>query len=200
MQPQRETTTSSLASLIQILQLGYRTGTLTVERHVGGELEEGYLVFANGKIVAAHAKQGVSGTSAFNYLRNWGACRFSFLEGAASGTSPSMQSSSSLPANGSRGPLTTPPYRSFSVNTGPLNQGAMHQHERPGGPLLPTRSATGEAALYNPSIARLTRQQRHLLMLIDGQRNLAELARLIARTPDDVQVILDELENAGLIR
>src|SRR5215472_11242627 len=105
MQPQRETMTNSLASLIQILQLGYRTGTLTVERNVGGEVEEGYLVFARGKIVKAQARQGF-GTSAFNYLRSWGACRFSFLEGADSRTLPSLQSSSSMPTNGSGGPTT----------------------------------------------------------------------------------------------
>ena len=71
--------------------------------------------------------------------------------------------------------------------------------EQSTGALIPARSASGEAALYNPRSARLTRHQRHLLMLIDGQRNLVELARLLALVPDDVQVLLDELERAGFI-
>ena len=68
MQPQRETLTDSLANIIQILQLGYRSGTLTVERNVGQAIEEGYIVFVNGRAVDAHVN-AYSGMTAFSYLQ-----------------------------------------------------------------------------------------------------------------------------------
>jgi hypothetical protein len=37
-------------------------------------------------------------------------------------------------------------------------------------------------------------------LLVNGQRNLTVLARLIARSPDEVQVLLDDLKKAGLIQ
>src|SRR5579859_7205913 len=78
MQSQRETLTDSLTNIIQILQLGYRSGTLTVERNVWQTMEEGYIVFSNGRAVDAWTSQ-YRGQVAFDYLNTWGSCRFSFV-------------------------------------------------------------------------------------------------------------------------
>jgi hypothetical protein len=196
-QPQRETTTDSLASIIQILQLGYRSGTLTVERTIGGGIEEGYAVFASGQVVTAQANRYI-GVSAFNYLKGWGTCRFSFLEGAASG--PLLSPPVPPPREtGPGGPTTPPPFRRFSIDSGPLENGDMGNRERSTGPLFPNRSSAGEAVLYGSGISQLSRQQRRLLLLTNGQRGPDELARLMARTADEVRVLLDELERVGLI-
>lgn len=53
--------------------------------------------------------------------------------------------------------------------------------------------------MSHPEAAPVQRLHRRLLLLINGQRNLTALARLMARNPDEVQVLLDDLEQAGLI-
>ncbi len=155
-------------------------------------------MFANGQIVMAQANR-YTNASAFNYLKSWGACRFSFLEGVTSGPAASAPLSHLMRENGSGGPATPPPFRRFSVESGPLENGTTGNLERSTGPLLPERSSVGEAALYNPGSSQLSRQQRRLLLLVNGQRGPDELARLMARTVDEVRTLLDELERSGFI-
>lgn len=178
MQPQRETLTDSLANIIQILQVGYRSGTLTVERNAGQTIEEGYIVFVNGRAVDARAGP-YSGVTAFNYLQTWGSCRFSFTN-ASNATPPSR-----LPAsNHTSRPLPSGP---------PASQSVMHSP-------FPRLSRAGEMAVSRPETTRLSRIHRRLLLLINGQRSLTVLARLMARSPDEAQTLLDDLEQAGLIQ
>jgi len=178
MQPQRETQTDSLANIIQILQLGYRSGTLTVERNAGQTIEEGYIVFVNGRAVDARAGP-YSGMTAFNYLQTWRSCRFSFIN-AGNTTLPSGSPASN---HTSRPQLSGPP----------ASKNVMHSP-------FPRLSQAGETAISRPETTRLSRMHRRLLLLINGQRSLTVLARLMARSPDEVQTLLDDLEQAGLIQ
>lgn len=183
MQPQRETLTDSLVSIIQILHLGHRSGTLTVERNAGQVLEEGYIVFVNGRVVDANANQ-YNGWDAFNYLQTWGSCRFSFIN---------VGDTDAVPAPGSSSLNHTPTPRS----TNPLANADAYSTMVPSP--FPRRSQAGDAALSHPEATRLQRTHRRLLLLINGQRNPDELARLIARNFDEVQILLNELEQAGFI-
>lgn len=184
MQSQRETLTDSLTNIIQILQLGYRSGTLTVERSTGQVVEEGYIVFSNGRVVDARTNQ-YSGLAAFNYLNTWGSCRFSFINASDIQTTPSRGPS---PSNTVRGP---------SVPGSPSPIDAPGRAVRSPFPRL---SQAGMAAVSHPEAVSVQRLHRRLLLLINGQRNLTALARLMARNPDEVQVLLDDLEQAGLIQ
>ena len=184
MQSQRETLTDSLTNIIQILQLGYRSGTLTVERHAGQGIEEGYIVFSNGRVVDARTNQ-YSGLAAFNYLNTWGSCRFSFIN--ASDTQDAL-SSGSYSSNSVRVPSVP---GSFS----PVGASGRAVHSP-----FPRLSQAGMAAISHPEAVSVQRLHRRLLLLINGHRNLTALARLMARNPDEVQVLLDELEQAGLIQ
>lgn len=192
MQPQRETQTDSLADIIQILQLGYRSGTLTVERGENGAMEEGYLVFVNGKVVDARAGQYI-GIAAFNYLKSWKSCRFSLSESSTEPLAPASPQQTYSPGNPPPGGV--PPGRT----TTPLPPSLPANFVGPGarGPL---RLQAGEFALQHPDSSHLQRTHRRLLLLINGQRRLDELARLMARSPDEVRILLNELEQAGLIR
>lgn len=183
MQPQRETQTDSLANIIQILHLGYRSGTLTVERDTGQTFEEGYILFVNGRVVEAQTNE-YSGIAAFNYLQTWGSCRFSFLNtsdtNAAAPSGPHSANHAGAPLSGSLAP--TDPY-------------GREAHSP-----FPRRSQAGEAMISHLESASIQRIHRRLLLLINGQRNLTELARLMTRSPDEVQTLLDDLERAGLIQ
>lgn len=201
MQPQRETLTENLADIIQILQIGFRSGTLAVERGEGQGREEGYLVFVNGKVVDSKAGQ-YTHWSAFQYLKTWRSCRFSFESDTPAllppaPPSPSMHrngnGSSSWPANGYAigGPRSIAP-PSFPANRDASQPGSLTR--------IPVRSPAGDAALLHPDSTGLQRVHRRLLLVINGQRNCDDLARLMARNPDEVQVLLDSLEQAGFIK
>ena len=82
MSQQRETTTNNLADVIQVIQIGHRTGTLTVERGEGTIFEEGIIVFVNGQIIDAKCGQQ-SGPVALGWLTTWTICRFSFIVDAS---------------------------------------------------------------------------------------------------------------------
>lgn len=78
MRRQRATHANQVSQVIEVIELGRRTGLLSVERDVGAALEEGDIYFLNGQ--AIYASTGVqSGRSALEILRTWGACRFVFL-------------------------------------------------------------------------------------------------------------------------
>ena len=65
---------------------------------------------------------------------------------------------------------------------------------------FPRRLPAGDAALSHPESVHIQRIHRRLLLLVNGQRYVSELARLLALNPDEVQVLLDALEQAGLIQ
>ena len=58
---------------------------------------------------------------------------------------------------------------------------------------------------YNEALAwieraSLSRAHRRLFLLIDGYRSTPELVRLMGRGQEEVNALLRDLENAGLIR
>src|SRR5260370_8082795 len=60
------------------IQLGGRTGTLTIERDADLGLEEGYIAFINGQVAWARVGQR-DNEAAFNWLKTWTTCRFAFI-------------------------------------------------------------------------------------------------------------------------
>jgi len=46
----------------------------------------------------------------------------------------------------------------------------------------------------------LSRLHRRLLLLIAGQRERNDLARLMSRSADEIQELLNDLEHSGLIQ
>jgi hypothetical protein len=78
----RVTATDRLADVIEVVELGRRTGLLMVERGSGEMLEEGAIYFQSGRAIYA-AVERVRGQDALSVLGGWGACRFSFDPGAA---------------------------------------------------------------------------------------------------------------------
>jgi hypothetical protein len=190
--------TDNLADIIQLIHLGSRDGTLTVERSTGGMIEEGYIVFVNGTVVDARAGQ-YSGLAAFNYLNTWGACRFSFLSGAPT-TRPLMGASVPGPVNGANGASTAPPSSARFMTPLPGSTARTYNGGSAPSYNFPVRLLSdGEASQYLES-AQIPRLHRRLLLLVNGQRSTNELARLMGRSLAEVETLLNDLERAGLIR
>jgi hypothetical protein len=179
----RGTVTNKLADVLQVLQLARRTGKLEVERAgAGNVIEQGLITLHNGQIIDASFGP-YKGGAALDILSKWGTCYFTFHVSTTSG---------------SVAPLNTPLPRSPVTNglrreptTGPL-----------AGPMPGTfyRIYAVEEALPQFSSKGLTRVHRQLFLLIDGQRAVPELARLIGRSSAEVEALLADLERTGFIR
>lgn len=145
----RGTATDNLLNIIQVIQLGHKTGSLMIERGEDSEREEGEIVFVSGQIVEAHCGDLV-GQQALDWLKTWRICRFLFV--------PTPQS------------------------------------------MIPQRTQHNDTGIQVLNQKRFSRLHLHLFLLIDGQRNIIELARLVGKRPEEVQKLLVDLETIGIIR
>jgi hypothetical protein len=71
------TTADRLSNIIEVVELGRRSGLLTVERGVPPSLELGELYFAQGRAIYAMV-EGLAGREALSVLAGWGHCKFAF--------------------------------------------------------------------------------------------------------------------------
>lgn len=109
----RVTATDRLANVIEVVELGQRTGLLAVERGSGSVLEEGELYFVSGRVVYA-SLAGLRGREALTALSRWGPCRFAF-DREAPPPAPNLISESSTGPSSAVRPspgVSTPGYRS----------------------------------------------------------------------------------------
>ena len=205
---QNATTTNSLADLIQVIQLGRRSGVLSVERGEGTSFEEGMITFVNGQVVNAKA-------SLFNlqdplhWLKSWGACRYEFIPTPTSQI-PSVSPPNRPPANNhTLDPKAMDTGTHPRIPTSPLRESAARRQvssgRMPAIVLMPVSLTPRPLQPLEQSLRRveqqgLSRQHRRLILLIDGQRTVAELVRLIGYTQYEVQKLLMDLEQARIIQ
>ncbi len=182
MQPQRQTVTDRLADVIHIIHIGGKSGVLTVERGEGKTLEEGLITFTNGRVVEARVNT-LTGLAAFNYLNMWQTCRFSLL---------SRSEDEALPVY----PAQLP---SHSMVPG-KNVPSQYQSDTGMQLRAPVRLQLGEDALQQSGNMQLSRTHRRLLLLIDGHRKESDLVRLMGRSVDEIQELLNALERNGFIQ
>jgi hypothetical protein len=196
MSQRRGTETSQLSNVIQVLQLGRKTGILSVEREGNQGIEEGRIAFMQGNITEAQLGRLI-GQAALSLFGTWNTCRFIFTPMQVEKiTRP-------LPA--------IPPYK-FSESTDPrlptISPGMTESGKRttdylPISELSPTfrapqRLRSADEALRLLERAGLSRGHRHLLLLLDGQRTIPELSRLMNRGEEEVKHLLHDLAQLGI--
>jgi len=228
MPQQRDTATDRLLNVIQVIQLGRKSGLLSVERGEGIQFEEGMIMFVNGQATQASAGQR-TGLEAFNWLSTWNACLFSFTPSSAT-ASGALSTTPAIP-NTPSSTFTDPDsymhaqqgtngrLRAQQGTNGRLQaqQSALHrQAEFPqvaedrernrstqalgSDSTGPNRTRRLEDGLRLIEQAGFTRAHRRLFLLIDGSRSTAELVRLMGREQHEVRILLNQLEEAGLIQ
>lgn len=207
--PQREMATDRLVSVIQAIQMGRGTGTLQVRRGTGTMAEEGSIEFVKGQFTQALVKHH-KGLEAFNVLSTWGACVFTFTS-----ADPKQQAIffavqqapvQSSPRNEPNVPPTPPfiPSSPLRRSTIPSGQLPPPQAEPPSpAPLrpdmVPRPTMTINTALPLLAAYKLSRTHRQILLLVDGNRPIAEIARMTGRSLGDVYVLLQDLERTTTI-
>lgn len=216
----RVTSTDRLSNVIDVVQLGRRTGMLAVERDFGGGIEEGEIYFRGGRAVYA-LLPGLRGSEALSLLLRWGQCRFSFdptaplptpnVSGVLPGEGlddprrstgglggPSSSASNSWPQSfpGVSGPIgPTSPTPSFGSGSLPsMPAGADHTLLR-----RPRRAPDVRDLMTIVTTYNLSRGHRTILLLADGEHSVLDLARLSSKSVDEVGQLLGELEAYGLV-
>jgi hypothetical protein len=196
MSEERGLATDQLSNIIQVIELGRKSGQLIVERGEGQMVENGEITFFHGQITYARCNYH-SGQEALRQLNTWGACRFMFTP-VSTGTTI-VTGPRPLPLTGnpkSTRPLYALPHPHETPRYTPLQSTRTQQAIAPS---IPQRTIFGDKALHLLDQAGLSRFHLRLFLLIDGKRTVDELTRLVGKKHEDVRKWLLDLESTGLI-
>jgi hypothetical protein len=173
----RDISAENLSDVLELIRRRQQSGTLSVEHYRGGILEEGELYFHDGQITYAKTGQ-LSNQAALYSLLRWRQVLFSFQGNAG----PTQSTNASTAATKSDVP-NAPDAAPSNINTPGVEW------------IIPSRLNTGQDVLSLP----LTRTQRSMYLLVDGQRSLSDLARCTRKNLQEVEQLLLELQQRGLI-
>lgn len=225
----RDTATDRLSNIIEVVELGRRTGLLSVERGAGSSYEEGEIYFVGGRSVYAALMQ-LRGREALTTLGQWGGCNFCFDPRAPA---PTPNIAEAITGPNSAAPRGVPP---ASLGYSSPRSTSRPQWSPPSGPIgpimpMPTTPAHGPAPAQatwgasQPATAsksgplgrrprrspdlrdlmtvvtthNLSRLQRTMLLLADGTHDVLDIARLASKSLDEVTQTLADLQGKGLI-
>lgn len=185
--PGRGTSTDQIVNVIQVIQMGKKSGLLTIERDEHGTLVQGELVFVHGQITQARCGT-LTGQQALNWINTWTSCRFTFAHTEIEkGVRPPVSGTLPTPRFDSAGTrITSQEHSAFSNPF--LSTGSV-----------PRRIRRDDEALHLLSLHNSSRLHRHLFLLIDGRRTTTELIRLMGRRPEEVYRLLQDLERIQVI-
>lgn len=164
-----------------------RSGLLSIEHMQGGSREKGEIYLLSGEPMYARTTK-LSGQAALTYLLAWHPIRYAFISDAPRPPA-NLSSRVNVPS------LFAPPKASLALPQQVSPVGA--QIDRSENQWLPPRRRI--EMQQSPLLQSLTRRQRLLYFLIDGQRTIADLSRCSGKTPQEVESILRELYQLGLI-
>lgn len=190
-----------LDDVLASARVGRQTGMLTIEHTLGGRVELGELYLQAGQPVYARIGQ-LNGQDALNYLLRW---RNIYITNAAEDTSEPA-STIAVGDDASAVPVSSPlpQYSSLNENSsrervserGTSNWNNSSATNTPGVEwLVPQKWGVERDVLSLP----LTRRQRFIYLLVDGRRSIADLSRCTGKNIQEVQLILRELQEQGLV-
>ncbi len=178
----RGTATDKLADVIQMLLFVHKTGVLTVQRENSNyALEEGSLFLRDGQVADALIGN-LRGADALKKLSTWTKCYFVFQALSPSASSPFAP------------PASAPFEQILERQTGPLSPATTFSS------VIPCRTDQFQKSLPDFNRPGLSRVHRQLFLLADGQRSIEVLATLLGRHPQEVLLLLSDLENLRLLR
>jgi hypothetical protein len=207
MSQQQEIAADRLVKVIQAVQIGRKTGELIARRGEGVTFEEGTIIFVNGQVTEASVGRR-NGSEALNWLSTWSNCRYTFkLSTTSELTSPrtptTLDISELETLDTAAHPSTSPQTPNTVKQTAPLAPGGGDT-TKSGSPVhtLPTpyRTLQIDTGLRIIENIGLSRSHRHLFLLVNGQRSIAELIRLMGRSQLEINALLQDLEGAAVIR
>lgn len=205
----RDTIVGSLGEVLELFRARRQSGLLSIEHPRNGWFEEGEVYVYMGQPIYAYSGQ-MPGPDALNRMLNWRQIRFAFfvdtprptpnlpVTGALNTVGVNFASAALIPAN----------YRQVNTDVldisrvtdevgGYLGGAAEDQDYRPGLEwITPQRLSVDHDVLALP----LTRRQRSIYLLVDGNRTVSDLARCVRKSVQEVESILRELQGRGLLK
>ena len=193
----------SLSEVFELARTRQLNGMMTIEHKQGGRVEEGEVFFQTGQPI--HARVGrLIGQDALNWLVKWRNIIFTI------GTDESLQPVTKTSVNNhNNATFTTAPTPTYVPPNGlPSTRPVVAQVQVNGsGSLLSNTSTPGIEWLVpqKRGIERevlalpLTRRQRFIYFLVDGRRTVADLARCTGKNTQEIELILSELQEQGLV-
>lgn len=217
----KEATTERLISIIQTIQQQRMSGTLTARRGEGITHEEGNIAFVKGQVTQTKAGRR-NGSEAFNWLSTWRECRYTFVSSTSEENLPISSLPQTLPmeprsssvssVRPKRPPLEQPlsPTRQVESFTERQTEPLLSRSPSdtpvtslPSSALtttIPYRIRPVEVALRLLEEKGLSRTHRHLFLLIDGQRTVLELVRLLKRGEQEVLGLLEDMKRVKIVQ
>ena len=224
----RDNTAESLADVLELVRMRRQSGLLSVERMQANRFEEGEIYLQAGQPTYAHTGQ-LLGQEALLRMLSWRQVYFTFLADqprppvnipsvlsandnrpiAANGSRNSPGSNPSLLNTNRNIPAVSPTSpRLPQVNLNGIPHEGSGRDPRyaqntydtnasiPGVEWLAPRKIGNERHVLS---LPLTRPQRSIYMLVDGHRTIADLSRCIRKSVPEVERLLTELQERGLI-
>jgi hypothetical protein len=193
----------SLRDVLELARTRRLNGMMTIEHTQGGKIEEGEVFFQTGQPVQARVGR-LAGQDALNWLMKWPNITYTI------GTDESLQSVSPTTKNNRNivtpTPSPTPTY--VTPNVMPSTGAVVAQIPVNGTGSIPSNTSTPGIEWLVPQkrgIERevlalpLTRRQRFTYFLVDGRRTVADLARCTGKNIQEIELILSELQEQGLV-
>lgn len=198
----RDIAAESIGDLLDVARAQRRSGLLSAEYSQGGRLEEGEIYLLTGHPIYARAGSLV-GHEALQYLLRWRNINFSFVTDAPR---PPANIFAPLQPAQNTGPLYT---RTLAPAPFPAAGGprwSIAAEQAPAAP--PPRARIPGIEWRVPQkiepepeniFLQLTRRQRLIYFLVDGSRTVADLARTSNKTVLEVELVLGELQELGMV-
>lgn len=198
----RDIAAESIGDLLEVARTRQRSGLLRAECAQNGRLEEGEIYLLAGQPIYARAGR-LAGVEALNYVLSWRNIYFSFVSDVPR---PPANIFSGLRPNNMTTPLD-PDTRTLTPPPFPVT-GGLRRNERSARATVPPRESTTGIEHLIPQKSDserdvfslgLTRRQRLIYFMVDGQRAVADLARTTNKTVLEVELVLGELQELGLV-
>lgn len=187
----RAMTAESINSILALARSRRQSGRLKVEQVSGGRLLEGEIYLQEGQPVFVRLGQ-LNGQQALDRLSAWRNVQFTLVldepgtapmalsPGNTSGATPTYLPAQSAPR----------PDRNTTGDLTRVNSNAPGLEW-----LVPQKRDIGRDVLSLP----LSRRQRFIYFLVDGQRSMSDLSRCTGKTIQEIELILKELQAQGLV-
>ena len=191
----------SLDEVLALARARRQSGMLTIEHTQGGRVEEGELYLQAGQPIYARIGQLV-GQDALNWLLQWRNVYFTITTEDPRQPTPVSGNSNAATAFSSPKPQSSSPNSNSSTGLlgvqaqGDGNASSRKNAYTPGIEwLVPQKRGVEREVLSLP----LTRRQRFIYFLVDGRRTIADLSRCTGKDIQEVELILSELQEQGLV-
>ena len=224
----RDNAAERLGDILELIRMRKQSGVLSLERSLNNRFEEGEIFFQSGQPTYAHTGQ-LTGQDALAYLLGWRQVYFTFLNDVprppttipASNPIPAQErvavsistpqapaipttprpvpvnTAGAMPTLSANLPQANTDVLSNSVETNSTMYRPTNLNPNTPGLewLVPQKLGKERDVLSLP----LTRPQRSIYLLIDGRRTIADLARCTRKSMQEIERLLIELQERGLI-